>query len=268
MFCENCGSQMVDGSKFCAKCGFKMEDGAPVPEKAATKKAAPVAPAAPKAAPAPAPTPAPNVVQTAPQANLRPPMEKKHKKVFIMAIISGAFGLISIIGGLVGLLWFNGSLTLGVTPWLDVMQSSKYTAQVAIQLKEVLGQFCAMVIMVGFITLIPSALKVTACVFGFIYARSQKFYKLSYYLSMVAVAFDGVSLMNSLTITAIIASICGMANSFLTGMISSIPSEFVVYLSYPNIISGWLVGNLMLITLPAFAASLLYFIFLVKSKED
>ncbi len=66
MFCENCGTEIPENSKFCPSCGAKVEDAAPAdtessePEKeAAATETPPRQEPVQKAAPAPPPPPQP-----------------------------------------------------------------------------------------------------------------------------------------------------------------------------------------------------------------
>ena len=76
MYCENCGGQMADGSKFCVACGAKTETKEPVQEVAVQEAAASVestAAAIPEMAKAVIPPAAPQPVQVQKAQPIAPP---------------------------------------------------------------------------------------------------------------------------------------------------------------------------------------------------
>lgn len=75
MFCENCGGQMADGSKFCIVCGAKVESNETVQDVAAREAAASVedtATVAQEPAPAFVPPAAPQSVPLQPAQPVKP----------------------------------------------------------------------------------------------------------------------------------------------------------------------------------------------------
>jgi len=68
MFCEKCGSEIPENSKFCASCGTKVE---PAEASDQMSDSAPQ----PAAAPVPAPAPAPKVEQTPPPVSKPAPVQ-------------------------------------------------------------------------------------------------------------------------------------------------------------------------------------------------
>ncbi len=99
MFCENCGAQNPDNSKFCTTCGAKHEIPASGP---AVQQ--PVPPSAPQQQQAPAPPFPPQAPQQqvpVQQFQQQPFVPKKRKKVFIPVLIVIAVLVVALVSGFV-----------------------------------------------------------------------------------------------------------------------------------------------------------------------